>query len=52
MREIYRLGERERGEVQERRRILDRTKYGRTRAGPKDFVNFHAQGLSMVAVKW
>jgi len=28
--------------------VLYRTKYGRTRVGPKDFVDFHVQGLSMV----
>ena len=46
MREIYRLGKRCKSGG-----VRDRTKYGHTRAGPKDFVNFHVQALSMAAVK-
>ena len=43
MRETYRLRERCKSGG-----VLDRTKYGRTRAGLKDFVNFHVhQGLSI-----
>ena len=46
MREIYRLGERCKGGG-----VRDRTKYGHTRVGPKDYFNFHVQALSMAAVK-
>ena len=41
MREIYHLADRCKSGG-----ALDRTKYGRTRAGPKDFVNLHVQRLA------